>query len=159
MTIKKGLKVSKHNALSGNTARGRTGPAYDGEYYTPTLRLAIWHALAGTSGLRHASARPYHLAAPSRRRAPRDVRAREKERDPPLRLGKHKRAQTAIGPSLSPSCSLETWDVPPPWGESFGIPNRSPDPLVRRVGRDHPFPISAGSFWRKRDVARRVRHG
>ena len=22
-------------------------PAYDGEYYTPTLRLAMWHAFAG----------------------------------------------------------------------------------------------------------------
>ena len=32
------------------------------------------------------------------------------------------------------------WDGPPPWGEGFGIPNRSPDPLVRRAGRDHPFP-------------------
>ena len=31
------------------------------------------------------------------------------------------------------------WDVPPPWGECFGIPNRSPDPLVRRAGRDHPI--------------------
>jgi hypothetical protein len=37
------------------------------------------------------------------------------------------------------------WDVPPPWGEGFGIPNRSPEPLVRRAGRDHPFLISAGS--------------
>ena len=38
--------------------------------------------------------------------------------------------------------------MPPPWGEGFGIQNRSPDPLVRRAGRDHPFPISAGSPWR-----------
>jgi hypothetical protein len=44
-------------------------------------------------------------------------------------------------------------------GEGFGIPNRSPDPLVGRAGRDHPFPISAGSPWRERDVARRVGHG
>jgi hypothetical protein len=29
-TIKKRLKVGKHNALSGITASGRTGPAYDG---------------------------------------------------------------------------------------------------------------------------------
>jgi hypothetical protein len=33
------------------------------------------------------------------------------------------------------------WDVPLPLREGFGIPNRSPDPLVRRAGRDHPFPI------------------
>ena len=39
MTIKKGLRVGKQNALSGARA-----PAYDGEYYTPTLRLAMWHA-------------------------------------------------------------------------------------------------------------------
>jgi hypothetical protein len=38
-----------------------------------------------------------------------------------------------------------------PWGEGFGIPNRSPDPLVRRAGQDHPFPISAGSDWRERE--------
>jgi len=35
-------------------------PAYDGEYYTPTLRLAMWHALAGTRRLRHPSDRPNH---------------------------------------------------------------------------------------------------
>jgi hypothetical protein len=39
----------------------------------------------------------------------------------------------------------------------FGIPNRSSGPLVR-AGRDHPFPISAGSPWRERHVARRMRH-
>jgi len=27
----------------------------------------------------------------------------------------------------------------------FGIPNRSPDPLVPRAGWDHPFPIFAGT--------------
>jgi len=26
------LKIGKHNALSGDTASGRTGPKYDGEY-------------------------------------------------------------------------------------------------------------------------------
>jgi hypothetical protein len=26
---------------------GARAPAYDGEYYTPTLRLALWHALGG----------------------------------------------------------------------------------------------------------------
>jgi hypothetical protein len=31
LTIKKWLKVGKHNALSGNTASGRRDPAYDGE--------------------------------------------------------------------------------------------------------------------------------
>jgi hypothetical protein len=116
--MKKGLKVGKHNALSGNTASGRMGPSYDGEYYTATLRLAMWHqkpqnfrayiyiqthtscppsrgfvwrincgvevtewstnkqhtlSLAGTRGPRHQSARPNHLPAPSRRRAPWDV--------------------------------------------------------------------------------------
>ena len=44
-------------------------------------------------------------------------------------------------------------------GEDFGIPNRSLDPLARRAGRDHPFPAYAGSPWRARDIARRVRHG
>jgi hypothetical protein len=71
------MKVGKHNALSGNTAYGGTDPAYDGEYllqyYTPTLRLAMWHAFADTRGLRHPSVRPNHLASPSRLRAPWDV--------------------------------------------------------------------------------------
>jgi hypothetical protein len=107
--------------MSGNTASGRTGSAYDGEYYSPTLRLAMWSALADTRVLRPPSVRPNHLAAPCRRRAP--------------------------------------WDVLLPWGEGFGIPNRSPDHLVRRAGRDHPIPIFAGSLWRERDVARRVGHG
>jgi len=60
-------------------------------------------------------------------------------------------AQTAIGPSQSPSRSLETAHpvgrvLRPgllPWGQGWRfqdrISNRSPDPLVRRVGRDHPF--------------------
>jgi len=48
-------------------------PAYDGEYYTPTLRLAMWHAFADTRGLRHPLVHPNHLAAVSRRRAPWDV--------------------------------------------------------------------------------------
>ena len=39
-------KVGKHNALSGNTASGRRAPAYDGYYYTPTLRLIMWHVFA-----------------------------------------------------------------------------------------------------------------
>jgi hypothetical protein len=105
------IKVGKHNALSGNTASGRTGPAYDGEYYTPTLRFAMWHAFADTRGLRHPFVQPNYLAAPSRRRAP--------------------------------------WDVPPPWGEGFVIPNRSPDPLVRRASRDHPFLIPPVLFGGK----------
>ena len=74
------------------------------------------------------------------------------------RLGRHKGAQTSIGPSQSPSRSWRRrapWDVPPPWGEGFGIPNRSPEPPVRWVDRDHPFPIPADSPWRERDVARR----
>jgi hypothetical protein len=44
-------------------------------------------------------------------------------------------------------------------GEGFGIPNRPPDPLTRRAGRDPPFPLCAGSLWRERDIARRVGHG
>jgi hypothetical protein len=32
LTIKKGLKIGEHNALSGNTAPGRTGSSNDGEY-------------------------------------------------------------------------------------------------------------------------------
>jgi hypothetical protein len=49
--------------------------------------------------------------------------------------------------------------VTDPLSRGFGIPNRSPDPLVQRAGRDHPFPVFAGSPWRERDVARRMRHG
>jgi hypothetical protein len=55
---------------------------------------------------------------------------------PPWRMGKHKGAQTASGPSQSPSRSLET--ARPvgrclcpgllPLGEGFGIPNRPPEP-------------------------------
>jgi hypothetical protein len=71
---------------------GARAQAYAGEYSTPTLRLAMWHAWADTRGLRPPSVRPNHHAPPWRRRAP--------------------------------------WDLPPPWGEGFGIPNRSPDPLV-----------------------------
>jgi len=76
--------------------------------------------------------------------------------------GGHKGAQTCIGLTQSPSRSLET--VRPvgrasAWGQGFGIPTRSPDPLVRRAGRDHPFPVSAGAPWRERDVTRRVGHG
>ena len=41
MTITKCLKVGKHNTLSGDTATGRTGSSIDGEYSTPTLRLAM----------------------------------------------------------------------------------------------------------------------
>jgi hypothetical protein len=55
-------------------------PAYEGKYYTPTLRLAMWHALAGTRGLRHPSVRPYHLASPSRRREREKEREREREK-------------------------------------------------------------------------------
>jgi len=43
-----------------------------------------------------------------------------------------------------------------PLSRGFGIPTRSPDPLVQRAGRDHPFPIFAGSPWREREVARRM---
>jgi hypothetical protein len=45
-----------------------------------------------------------------------------------------------------------------PLFRGFGIPNRSTASLVQRAGRDHPFPIFAGSPWRERDIARRVKH-
>ena len=45
-----------------------------------------------------------------------------------------------------------------PLFRGFGIPNRSTASLVQRAGQDHPFPIFAGSPWRERDLARRVRH-
>jgi hypothetical protein len=47
LTITKCLKVGKYNALSVDTAPGRTGSSIDGEYSTATLRLAMWPALAG----------------------------------------------------------------------------------------------------------------
>ena len=67
LTIKKRVKVGKHNALSGNTASARTGPAYDGEYYTPTLCLASWHAFVDTRGLE------MNLFVPITQRLPRGV--------------------------------------------------------------------------------------
>ena len=76
---------------------GARAPAHDGEYYTPTLRLA--------------------------------------------------RAQTSIGPSQSPSRSLETARPigrASALGGGFGTPKRTPYPLVRRAGRDRPFPVSVG---------------
>ncbi len=60
-----------YNALSRATPPlGARGTAYGSELYTPTLRLAMWHALADTRGLRPSSVHPNHPAAPSRRRAP-----------------------------------------------------------------------------------------
>jgi len=50
------------------------------------------------------------------------------------------------GPPQSPIRSLE-------------VSGSQTDLLVQRAGRDHPFPIFAGSPWRERDVARRMRHG
>ena len=67
----------------------------------------------------------------------------------------HKGAQTSSCPSQSRSRSFETClrvGRVSGSGEGFEIPNRSPDPLVRRAARYHPFPISAGSPWRERDV-------
>ena len=51
---------------------------------------------------------------------------------------------------------LRSAPITDPLSRGFGIPNRSPEPL--RAGRDHPFPRFAGSPWRERDVARRMRH-
>jgi len=88
-----GLKVDKHNALCRVTLPlGARAPAYDGEYYTSTLRLALWHALR------------QHTRVP--------------------------RPSVPITDQLS---------------RGFGVPNRSPDPLVQRIGRDRPFFIVAGS--------------
>ena len=41
------MKLGKYNALLGDTAPWRTDSIIDGEYATPTLRLAMWGALAG----------------------------------------------------------------------------------------------------------------
>jgi hypothetical protein len=38
---------------------------------------------------------------------------------------------------------LRSATITDPLSRGFGIPNRSPDPLVQRAGRDHPFPIFA----------------
>ena len=48
-----------------------------------------------------------------------------------------------------------------PLFRGFGISNRSTGPLVQRAGRDHPFPIFAGSPWRERKGTShgRARHG
>ena len=63
----------KHTHMMHTIKRLRLAyPAYDGEYYTPTLRLAMWLALADTRGLRQGPvpwSEPHNLAAP-RRRAP-----------------------------------------------------------------------------------------
>jgi hypothetical protein len=92
------------------------------------------------------------------------------------RICGHTGAQTSITPSQSPSRSFETGR---PVGHASasalakvsGIPIRSPVCLLlqdlvqsslspaTRAGRNNPFPISAGSSWRDRDVARRVGHG
>ena len=94
--------------LQGDTAAGHSWPSIGGEYYTPTLRSALWHAFSNTQE--------------------RQNRCRSAPITDPLFRG-------------------------------FGIPNRSPAPLVQRAGRDQPIPIFAGSPWRERDLARRVRHG
>jgi hypothetical protein len=108
--------------MSGDTAPGRTGSSIDGEYSTPTLRLALW---------------------------------------PAWRVGKHKGAQTAIGPSQSPSRSLETarpvgrasaldfcpgakvsgsqTDLPTPWYDAWAeiIPFRHLPVLLGGKGTSH----------------------
>ncbi len=61
------MKVGEYNALSGDTALGRTGSSVDGEFSNPhspfgqVARLGGW---VNTRGLRPASVRPNHLAAP-----------------------------------------------------------------------------------------------
>jgi hypothetical protein len=57
------------------------------------------------------------------------------------RLGGHKRAQTSIGPSQSPSRSETARPVgrASAWGEGFGIPNRSPDPWYEGWAEIIPF--------------------
>ena len=53
LRVKEIVAVPSRNACAGSA----------GVRYTPTLCLAVWHALAGTRGLRHPSVRPNHLAA------------------------------------------------------------------------------------------------
>jgi hypothetical protein len=62
----------------------------------------------------------------------------------------HKRDQTVAGPPQSPTRSFE--------GSGSQTAPQPPCPLVQWAGRDHPLPIFAGSPWRERDLARRVRH-
>ena len=53
---------------------GTRGPAYGGEYYTPTLRLALWHAFRQhTRGPRPSPVRPNHQPALSRVRDPKPI--------------------------------------------------------------------------------------
>jgi len=103
LTIKKSLKVGKHTALSGNTASGRTSPAYGRQVQYPhspvgrvaRLRLREEGAMRtispsqspsrsfdtnsllllslGATNSLLLSVLPNHLAAPSRWRAPWDV--------------------------------------------------------------------------------------
>jgi hypothetical protein len=40
---------------------------------------------------------------------------------------------------------------------SFSLSLSLSDPLVRRAGRDHPFPVSAGSPWRERECTEFVK--
>ena len=63
-----------------------------------------------------------------------------------------------FGNTQEGSDRLRSAPITDPLSRGF-ISYRSPDPLVQRAGRDHPFPIFAGSPWRERDVARRMRHG
>ena len=39
---------------------------------------------------------------------------------------------------------LRSAPITDPLSRGFGIPNRSPDPMVQRAGRDHPIPVFAG---------------
>jgi len=71
----------------------------------------------------------------------------------PLTSRTHHLSGTSVSPpSLPLPRSFTTLHRVPK--SRFRDPKLSPDPLIQRAGRDHPFPIFAVSPWRERDVAR-----
>jgi len=60
--------------LQGDTAAGHSRPSIGGEYYTPTLRSALWHAFQQhTKGTKPLPVRPNHRPALSRVRDPKPI--------------------------------------------------------------------------------------
>ena len=95
--------------LQGDTAAGRSWPSIGGEYYTPTLRSALWHAFQQhTRGTKPLPVRPNHRPALSRVRDPKPIPS------PP-------------GTTGGPGSSLS--DVRSPWRERD---------LARKVGHGWP---------------------
>jgi hypothetical protein len=87
--------------LQGDTAAGHSWPSIGGEYYTPTLRSAFWHAFQQhTRGTKPLPVRPNHRPALSRVLDPKPIHG------PPGTTG---------GPGSSPSdirrISLEGRDL------------------------------------------------